>query len=583
MSARAAKAADRPAGPGSRPPALAPRALTALVVTLLGLLLLSQYPHAFRGPFVGDDYLFLEKTRLMGLPALLLPRALAFHYYRPISRELHYWVLTRTFGPRELPFHVASMLLTLAAGALYFLLLRRLAGAGIAAVAAAAVFALAAWGVLLFWAAGAQDLWMLVFALGALLCVAYGRHRAAIPLFAAALLSKETAAVLPGIALAYLVAIDRLRPRAALARTAGLWAVAVAWAAFHPMLGGRLLHPIHEATLPGLHQPLDRIAVHTLLAVVNLDEWPKPVGGWGPVLGMGVVAVALLGATALAGLASAPRPTPAPRPTAPASRVAGFGAAWALLAWCPLAMPGLGWHAYYAMFGMLGAWCALAALLARRPALAIGVVVTLALLRAGRAETPSADWGSEWFQRRAANFGVLTRAYLFSRYPSFPPHSRIYMAELPGGMCLVPGGEESPALRVWYRDTTLQTYFASRYRPRPAGVNAGRDYLFTYDPTLGWREDSIVVLPEHPSGEQRLAYAEFMGTLGNFGAARAQYQALVALAPQRWEFAFNLGSCLVQQGDSALAARWYQRAAAMPGAPERIVRTAERMRRFLPP
>src|SRR5439155_11204481 len=204
------------------------------------------------------------------------------------------------------------------------------------------VFALAAWGVLLFWAAGAQDLWMLVFALGTLLCVADGRHRAAVPLLALALLCKETSAVLPGIALAYGIAIDRLHPRAALARTAGMWALVLAWAAFHPMLGGQLRHPIHEAMLPGLHLPLGRIAANTLLSVVNLDEWPKPLGGWTVVLGTGLVAALLLGAVTLAGLASSARPAaaaPSPRAGAPTTRVAAFGAAWAPLAWCPLAMP----------------------------------------------------------------------------------------------------------------------------------------------------------------------------------------------------------------------------------------------------
>src|SRR5439155_10329937 len=146
-------------------------------------------------------------------------------------------------------------------------------------------------------------------------------------------------------------------------------------------------------------------------------------------------------------------------------RLAIFGATWALLAWLPLASPSLGWHAYYGMLGMLGAWLAIAPSLARRPALAVAVVAALALVRAGRAQTPSRDWGNEWFQQRAANFGTYTRNFFLARYPSVPPHARIFLSELPGGVGLVPGGEESPAFRVWYGDTTLHTYFASRYRP----------------------------------------------------------------------------------------------------------------------
>src|SRR5207244_8045285 len=80
-----------------------------LVLCLLILFITSQYPHVLWGPFVGDDYLFLEKTRRASFPSLWEFKELAFNYYRPWSRELHYWLLQHAFGMRELPFHLVNV------------------------------------------------------------------------------------------------------------------------------------------------------------------------------------------------------------------------------------------------------------------------------------------------------------------------------------------------------------------------------------------------------------------------------------------------------------------------------------------
>src|SRR5207247_5543938 len=114
--------------------------------------------------------------------------------YRPWSRELHYWTLQRLAGARETAFHLTSFSLWITALALYYAYARRLSRS-VAAVALLGVAGLAAWGVLVLWIAGAQDLWMLVFALGSLLALASGKRTGSAVLYAAALLSKETAAV----------------------------------------------------------------------------------------------------------------------------------------------------------------------------------------------------------------------------------------------------------------------------------------------------------------------------------------------------------------------------------------------------
>src|SRR5205085_12371366 len=105
-----------------------------------------------------------------------------------------------------------------------------------------------------------------------------------------------------------------------------------------------------------------------------------------------------------------------------------FGVAWALLAWLPLLMPSIGWHAYYTLLGACGAWLALGALLARWPALAVALVGCLALVRGARATTPSRDAGTEFYQTRAAAFMASMRDGLLALHPTLPPHSRLYFA-----------------------------------------------------------------------------------------------------------------------------------------------------------
>jgi hypothetical protein len=550
--------------------------LLPIAAILIALVLLAEYVFALHGPFVGDDYVFIEKVEHASFLSLWEPRALAFHYFRPWSREFHFWALIRAFGVDPFPFHVASLLLAFAAGLLYFQLARRLAGDLAAATTTAAGFSLASWGVLLFWASGSQDLWMIVFALCLLLALTYRRPGLALVFQVFALLSKETSAVLPAVALVYELVIERRRPREALARTAWLWVVVGLWAVFHPMVGGGWWHPIpREDVLPGLQRGPVEILSRALGSLVNIDEWPRPVFGWAFAVNVAIPASAGLLALLAAGLWNSRTGRrsiellPAPR----AAAVAVFGASWALLAWLPLFKASLGFHAYYGLLGALGAWLALGTLLARWPAFAVTVVLSLALLRSARSMTRSTDWGTEWFQRRAEQFGVETRAFLRARYPTFPPYSRVYLSSVPPGVGLVPGGEQSPALRVWYGDTTLETHFFSRFRARSAGRPAGNDYFFRYDSTSGWRE--LAVGPEDLRGrpardpawalEQQDLMSELLGAR-DWKDASSVARKLVAVRPDQVDAAFNLAVCFHNLGEMDSAAYWYRYAARLPGA-----------------
>ena len=170
------------------------------MLLLAVLFVATQYPGVLTVPFVGDDYFTLDKTRDAPLAVVWAPQALVSHFYRPWSRELHYWVLQRLFGLQVEPYHAVSVALWAGIVALYFALVRRLAGGRVAALATAAGMALAGWGVLVVWVQGAQDLWMMLFALACLHAVARGRAAWACVALLLALLSKETAALLPVLA-----------------------------------------------------------------------------------------------------------------------------------------------------------------------------------------------------------------------------------------------------------------------------------------------------------------------------------------------------------------------------------------------
>jgi len=563
-------------GPGLRAPGLAVVLLIALAFAL------TQTPGVLRVPFVGDDYFVLEKTRDAPFSAVWSTRTLISHYYRPWARELHVWTLQRLFGARVAPFHVAGLGLWLGVLALYFTLVRRLAGPGVATLAVAAVAALAAWGVLLVWTAGAQDLWMLLFALGFLHALQRDRTAAACALLVLALLSKETAALLPALALAHGRLVARLPWSRALRRVAPMMVIVLAWAALHPLLGGRMWWPHEEPVLPGLHPPFGRIARGTLLTLFDLEAWPRPEPGWRAVLPQALVGVLLLGALAVWGLRRrvAPR-DPAGPPgavTGPSrGRVASFGLAWALLGWLPLCMPTLGWHSYYTLLGALGAWLALAIGLARVPWAGVPLIGVLVLLRSGLAVTPSEDWGTEWFQRRAATFTAHAHDALLRLRPVLPRGSRAFVAGVPGASGLVAGGEESPVLRFWYHDPGLRVAVLDRYRSRARDDTTGTDVFFSIDFESGWRE---VVRGQGPGGtaretvprwrgdHERLAVALARG--GDWPGAEAEYRALARAFPAEATYPYYVGLARAAQDDREGAAQWFRMAAALPTADEEI-------------
>jgi hypothetical protein len=574
------------------------------LLACLGGYLITQFGDALRVPFINDDYIFIDLTRSASFLSLFHPHDWwVGGWYRPWSRELHYWALQRMFGTAVAPWHVVSFGLWVAAMGLYYTLARRLAGARTAGVAVAGVAALSAWSVPLVWVAGVQELWMLVWALLTLQLWVRGKVKWATVTFALALLSKETAALVPVIALAEAVVVERERVTVALRRLAPLLGVLAVWALLHPLLGGRVWwsHPAAPAAISadssamaepnagdlGAAAPVvgpattskAMVLVKTPLSLVDLEAVPRPEFGWRSLLPRAVPGMLLLGGLVGAivftrrrkGSAAAIAVDPARL-----RRIMAFGAVWAVLGWLPLLLPSLGWHTYYGLLGALGAWLALSAWLESRPVLAVVTIVAMAFLRVAQAATPSMDWGSEWYQRRASEFLTSMRADLMRQHPTVPAGSRLYFTRVPSLVGFITG--DAPALRVWYHDPTVSGGFFRDYRVRAPGTR-GDDLFFRYDSTAGWieltpgRADSSPGRPEWQLDHERLALALSRG--GDWPGAAQEFERLARAFPDSANYAYYAGLAHVALGDRAAAAPWLARAARLPGADEAMRRAAQ--------
>jgi len=557
----------------ARPPARGWWAPLCLAVAVAGFVV-TLYPGALGLPLVTDDYLILHKVRDASFLSLWSRSELLSGFYRPWARELHYWTLFHRFGAEPLPFHLACFLLWFGIVALYFVLVRRLAGTAAAALAACLALTMAPWGVLLIWSAGAQDLWMMGLALLSLVMFSSGRVLWASLTFALSLLSKETAATLPAIAALYAWIVERMPLRATLRRTAPLWGIVIAWALFHPMLGGRLGGgPAPAPPPPGWEAPAPAARlVASLGTIVNAGFLPRPADGWRQVLVTSLPAAALLVATVLAGLRAGAAPGDAPGTRAAPARVGAWAAAWALLGWLPLLMPGVGFQPYYALWGGLGAWCALSIGLARWRIPAVLTVIALSFLRTASAWTPQTNMGSEWYQTHSAAVTEAVHRDLREHRASFPPHSRVFLAGVPGGAGLLPAPGHCPALEVWYSDPTLRGYFFSQYAPRAASDTLGGDFFFVFG--ADGRSTEIIRGPEDleraredPAWLSR--HLELASTLFSKGDRRAcaeEFEKMTQAYPTDPALWFDLGACYESLGEHARAEACDRNALALPGA-----------------
>ena len=571
-----------------------------LGVFLLGLFLFARFGDAFRMPFLNDDYVFLDHVSGRGFASLWGFRELAFHWWRPWSREFHYWWLQRAFGPVEWPFHAMSLLLSTGVLAAFWALARRLAGAPAAAIAVAGAATLPGWGLLMLWAAGAQDLWMLLLSLLALLAWRADRVGFAAVIYALALASKETAAPLVLLFLAH----DRWVARRAWPETAlrivPALVVALAWALAHPLVLGRLwaATPVSVEPSAAAVSPWTA-ALRSALSAFSLDVWPSPDGGWRTVWWDGLRGALLL----MCFVELLARPDARPSDMLGGTRAARmrgvmpFAFAWWACGTLPLLLPGLGWHAYYAHFAALGVWLAVGRLLARQSGVALVLVGVLGFLGAGRAATESQDWGESAYQRRAGAFVSQIKERLLGAYPKMEKHARLWFVRLPNNVGFLAG--DGPVVRVWYRDRTLQAGYYSAYRARGAGEPDGPDHFFRMDEAGQFREvqrDGSGDVEPAPSPAEaaadsgrstqdprwerdRVALAHALAAGRDWRGAAAEYRRLAIAYPDSSGYALDAATSFMQAGDSTAGLQWLREAARRPGAPAEVVNAVRAMDR----
>jgi len=488
--------ASRPGRDAATRPTGEAFAVGILVLTLAGFVSIAYGP-SLRLPFIADDYIFLDRTRWARVQDLASFANVDFRWYRPWSREIHFWALQRLFGANPVPFRLAGALLWIAALGLYWRIVGLVADRRVAFAAVLGVASLALWGTPLLWISGSQDLWMLVLSLLALRLSLGGHDLLATVPFAVALLSKETAATFLVVIVVAHVLLRGESPGRALRRTWSLFAVTAVWAIAHPTLRHVLLSS--GVTPETLHRPsLPSLSLRTLGSVVNLSLAPNPSDLSASDLLRAVAAAALLGGALWLALQGPAAPAGANRDVTSPRRLVAFALVWMLAGWAPLVLPSIGWHAYYGCVGVLGAWLFLAAWLARRPRLAIAVIAALTMLRSADAATRSWDWGNEWYQRRAGSLLEDVHATLTRLHPSVPAHSRLFFGHVPNNIGLISG--DNPAVRVWYADSTLRGGFFSSYRPRRTGLQFGADLFFYYDSTAGLVEVTTCDAPTSDAG-----------------------------------------------------------------------------------
>ena len=469
------------------------------------------YRGALGSGFFADDYLFLDQVRGHSLlAALRLPDPLS-NFYRPVSRQLYFWVVAGLTHESPGAFHVGNLFLLLVAIVLLFAIARRLAGdrAGLVAAGLLALHYTA--DVPVRWACGSQELLAVVGAMGALLLHLSGRRVWAGVAMLLAALSKEVILLMPLIA----VVADR-RPgerwAAAARRAWPLGAAVAAWALVWLLMPHTRVAQGTEVEFDFVNSPLAAFA--HLPRVLLGFEWRQ--GEFGrlpnvlpPLIPLAAVLVAIAwtwgwsatgAASVLPGGAGdaarfaaeagrgrrrdrrswAPRRAGAAdateaRPGRPGWRVPHavlVGLVWAGVATLPVAAVAILWSAYYYLFAICGLALAIGALLARRHV--AWTLVVLVVLAWGSASarslgefavardpwTPQSHINRHYIERSnrivARYLGSLRRAY-----PRFERGSTLFFGGLMANVAFQRA--DGPLIRWAYRDSSLHAYYLNMF------------------------------------------------------------------------------------------------------------------------
>ncbi len=468
--------APTPSTPGGVRAAFAAFAAFAAPALVLVAALILHFP-ALETPFFADDYLFLDQAERGSLPQVLASPDPIGNFYRPVGRQMYFWLVTRAGGGSPRVFHAVNLALWLAILALVFAVAKRLAGARAGLIAAGFLAVHYAADVPVRWASGSQDLLAIAGALLALRLHLAGRRLWAGFALLAALLSKEIVALTPLVAV---VAArrpeeswrDGVRRAWPLAAAVAIWAL-LAWLATHARAGGP------ERLALG---PAAAIAalVH-LVQVAAAVEWGAagPTGippAWPALVPLVLVLLAIMAG----GRARAPQGTPR---EAGAGRGVLTGLVWAIAGTAPIAAVADIWSAYFYIFALCGIALAVGAWLARWNRGWSLVAVTLIAWSSARsiALPEFALVRGPWTARSRINRHYIERgtgaaqrylSQLLAARPTLPPRSTLFFSGVPGGVAFQTA--DGPLVRWAYRDSSLRSYYLSSFD----SVKARRGPLF---------------------------------------------------------------------------------------------------------
>ncbi len=408
-----------------------------------------------------DDYYFLTFRAQGDYRSYLLPDPHTA-FYRPISQGLYFLFLRIVDPASGIVGHVLNLGTLACAVTILVLLITRLSGARAGQYAG---LILASYGLvpsLVAWVSCDQDLLAVTLVLAAFLLRQEKKDVAALACAAAAVLCKEPAiAAFPVLVFwDWLVGRPARRPWFQIGAYAG---VAAAWALIHPgirHLAGRGF--LSGATgYVGIEHP-ERWGLYLgryLTTLVNLPPQGLRVSWWDDRVGYGIAALALL----VGGLLLLERRRPAEGHAKPLafSRLALIAALFGIPT---LFMPTVlirHWAPYFAFFPAAAFAIVLGPVLARQRTVVAIAALTIFLLLGVRYRGIRAVEEPVWTERvlvDAANSVRTVRSNFKSVLPSIPKGSQVIVSVSSTGVrgiysTLV----EGQALRVWYRDPTLQT------------------------------------------------------------------------------------------------------------------------------
>ena len=465
----------------------------------------------FSFTYLWDDYFFLNHVLRGGL-ADFAPISLPHDpFYRPISRGLYFSLLEPIGNAGPLVGHILNACMLAAAVLLLVLLAQRLAGKRAAVFAGLAFALLGPTPFLVGWVSGVQDLLGMVFILAAIHLQLSRRTAAAIAATALSLLSKETAVALVPVLAGLDWCLGR-KPYRLPERIAAYGALVGLWALVHPGVKLLIAHGLRSgATTYVGAEHAERWLPYLGRYLVTMMNIPTSTIDAAWVVQRGAVLAVLAVVTALAFKAlGESRGKDRGAEWVPTRRIVGLGVLLAALPLVLVSMMLRAWAPYYSVFPTIGSSLLLGIAIARAPKrwAGIGLAAFLALgfvCRGGKFEPGvpteyNLSLTSPALRKVEHGFKAL--------HATLPAGSQILVSVQAAGMSgLYTHLYLFQALRVWYREATLQTMRPDWRRPMQ-----GAELLFWVSTTQDVFEINPITLESRTSGPQP-DYREYQKTL----------------------------------------------------------------------